>query len=342
VRTAPESAEVRRIPALDFTKGALVLFMVLYHWLNYFYGIEGRVYSYLRFLTPSFILITGFLISHVHLTKYAANSSRLAKRLFIRGLKLLAVFIGLNALLGFFVSGSFVRSVMAGRAVIASLCATFLTGNAVKLTGGKIASFGILVPIAYVLILSSLLVMVRPLFGKIFLVAGTLSLICMVVWNLYFTPYPYPELVTMGLLGIMCGYASARQVDQVVGHAWVVVFLYSVYLIVITLWKESYYTQMIGTFLTTALIYSIGARAKAGGVQSKITQLGKYSLFGYISQIAILQLLRAGIAREGSNDVVLAGSLLAGGALTMVAVEVMNWSRARSSRIDIVYRWIFA
>jgi uncharacterized membrane protein len=25
-----------RIPALDFTKGALVLIMVLYHWINHF------------------------------------------------------------------------------------------------------------------------------------------------------------------------------------------------------------------------------------------------------------------------------------------------------------------
>ena len=48
----------------------LVLFMVLYHWLNYFVTPFGDMYKYLRFLTPSFIFITGFLISNVYLERY--------------------------------------------------------------------------------------------------------------------------------------------------------------------------------------------------------------------------------------------------------------------------------
>lgn len=57
--TAVRGSDVGRIPALDFTKGALVLTMVLYHWLNYFVGVTGYYYRYLHFLTPSFIFITG-------------------------------------------------------------------------------------------------------------------------------------------------------------------------------------------------------------------------------------------------------------------------------------------
>src|SRR5207302_5956026 len=56
------ASKTHRLPALDFTKGALVLFMVLYHWLNYFVSTEGDFYRYLRFLTPSFI----FIIEHSH------------------------------------------------------------------------------------------------------------------------------------------------------------------------------------------------------------------------------------------------------------------------------------
>src|SRR5580692_606153 len=92
----PRIAAVTRNAALDFTKGVLVLVMVLYHWLNYFHG-PGDVYRYLRFLTPSFIFITGFLISNVHLSRYGSADSRLAKRLMWRGLKILVVFILLNA-----------------------------------------------------------------------------------------------------------------------------------------------------------------------------------------------------------------------------------------------------
>ena len=55
------STKSQRIPALDFTKGTLVLIMVLYHWVNYFIGNQWGYYRYLRFLTPSFIFITGFM-----------------------------------------------------------------------------------------------------------------------------------------------------------------------------------------------------------------------------------------------------------------------------------------
>src|SRR4249920_949495 len=82
-----------RIPALDFTKGALVLIMVLYHWLNYFVSADGSWYRYLRFLTPSFIFITGFFVSHIYLAKYDPADTRLPKRLLERGLKLIAIFV---------------------------------------------------------------------------------------------------------------------------------------------------------------------------------------------------------------------------------------------------------
>src|SRR5689334_8721443 len=88
------SSKSNRISALDFTKGALVLIMVLYHWINYFYGPSDN--RYLRFLTPSFIFITGFLISNVYLTKYGLSNPQLPKRLIQRGLKILGVFAVLN------------------------------------------------------------------------------------------------------------------------------------------------------------------------------------------------------------------------------------------------------
>src|SRR5215471_992008 len=85
-----QRADVPRDTAIDFTKGVLVLFMVLYHWLNYFVGNDGRYYDYLRFLTPSFIFITGFMISQIQLRRYDSSGRSLSKRLFVRGLKLLA------------------------------------------------------------------------------------------------------------------------------------------------------------------------------------------------------------------------------------------------------------
>src|SRR4051812_625404 len=81
-------ASVGRIEALDFVKGALVLFMILYHWISYFVAVEWDVFRYLRFLTPSFTLVTGFLVSHTYLAKYSANDPRLRRRLLVRGAKM--------------------------------------------------------------------------------------------------------------------------------------------------------------------------------------------------------------------------------------------------------------
>src|SRR5579872_1694336 len=90
--------DTNRVPALDFTKGALVLIMVLYHWMNYFIIANGSVYKYLRFLTPSFIFITGFLISNVYRAKYDIGGMRVASRLVTRGLKLIGIVLVLNVL----------------------------------------------------------------------------------------------------------------------------------------------------------------------------------------------------------------------------------------------------
>src|SRR4051794_18609125 len=65
-----KAGKAKRIDALDFTKGILVLIMVLYHWLNYFVTGHDWIYKYLRFLPISFVFISGFLISQVYLSKY--------------------------------------------------------------------------------------------------------------------------------------------------------------------------------------------------------------------------------------------------------------------------------
>src|SRR5262249_38700960 len=90
---ATSVSQPRRIARLDFVKGALVLVMVVYHWINYFIGLEWGGYRYLRFLTPAFIFITGFLVSHVYLARYSPVDPRLHRRLARRGLKLLALFV---------------------------------------------------------------------------------------------------------------------------------------------------------------------------------------------------------------------------------------------------------
>src|SRR5688500_8201770 len=85
VVAADTTRESTRVASLDFVKGTLVLVMVLYHWLNYFVGLEWGGYKYLRFLTPGFVFITGYLISHVYLARFSFDDPGLRRRLWRRG-----------------------------------------------------------------------------------------------------------------------------------------------------------------------------------------------------------------------------------------------------------------
>src|ERR1700674_2649874 len=152
----PDVKKPARISALDFTKGALVLIMVLYHWLNYFVASYGFFYRYLRFLTPSFIFIAGFLISNVYLSRYQVSGTKLPGRLAARGLKILAVFIVLNVGIGVLVlnpqtGGRGVFELFTGDGAIS----IFLVSSNGVPGGAKTAAFYILVPIGYLFLLSA-------------------------------------------------------------------------------------------------------------------------------------------------------------------------------------------
>ena len=182
--TTATPLKTQRISALDFTKGTLVLLMVLYHWLNYFIGIQWGYYQYLRFLTPSFIFITGFMVSRVYLAKYDPTDGRLSLRLFTRGLKLLAIFIVLNVarivVIPILSTGVLERNLFDPD----NLFIIFLSGNLWGL-GGKLVSFSILVPISYLLMFSGSLMFPYRLYRYTFHVVCGLLLLSLLMMGLF-------------------------------------------------------------------------------------------------------------------------------------------------------------
>lgn len=341
--TIGQANSANRIPAFDFTKGTLVLFMVLYHWLNYFYGPEGRIYTYLRFLTPSFIFITGFLISHVLLSRYGIGNSRLPSRLFLRGLKLLGVFVGLNLAIVFLSTHSAVRSTLEERLSWANLNAIFVSGNVYVDRTSKAASFTILVPIGYLLMISAFLLIVCQFFKYSFHIVCGLGLLCILILGLYGIHIVNLEHLTIGLLGVVCGYASEVEISKFVSHPYAVALAYCVYLGAIAVWDVPFFLRIVGVFLTVTLIYIVGAKSgEPRGLRRHIVVLGKYSLFGYISQIAILQALHRALRQTETSVGVLVVSFVAGFALTMISVELVDRIRPKSAAVDRLYRAVFA
>jgi hypothetical protein len=330
-----------RIPALDFTKGALVLIMVLYHWINYFLGPHDN--RYLRFLTPSFIFISGFLISNVYISKYGIADPKLPMRLIQRGLKILGVFLLLNLTRSFAIPGRPEELAQTTQEWIKSLFEIYVLGSGVGGGQTKAVAFFILVPISYLLLLSALLLIVCRYYPYAFHAACLLFLVC--IAGGYFGGFEIPnlQLLAIGLMGVIAGYLPTEKVNAAVRHPYLLAIAYLAYLAAITVWNVIYPLQIIGVYLSLMIIYLAGQQSgEPGKVRGTTVLLGKYSLVGYIFQIAILQVLRVGLNRLDSRELVLGLSFVLAFALTILSVEAVDRARAGSVVVDKVYRAVFA
>lgn len=331
----PKHAGLPRDAAMDFVKGALVLFMVLYHWLNYFLGPQGQYYDYLRFLTPSFIFITGFMISRIHLIRYENSGVRLARRLTVRGFKLLALVFLLNALVGLLRPAALPT-------FLRNICWAFIVANPTSVAGQKSVVFSMLVPIAYLLILSAGIVVLsrREKYAFCYTLIG---LIVAVVFSYTFGMVnSYLDLLMIGVLGVVIGFAKREQIAFVLSHPHILIVLYCCYLAVITIWGMNLPLQVASVILTCALLYIAGSTRTPGAAWRYNVLLGKYSLLGYISQIAILQVLRriSWLSQHGVG--ILLASLLLGTLLTLLSVGAADFARRKSTLADCLYRVVFA
>ena len=199
-----------------------------------------------------------------------------------------------------------------------------------------------LVPIAYLLILSAGLVALtnrgRQAFHYMLLV-----LIALVALSYAFGMVSsYFDLLLIGVLGVVTGFAEREQIAVVLGRPYVLLLFYCCYLAVITIWNVTLPLQVASVILTTALLYIAGSGKAPGRAWSLTVLLGKYSLLGYIAQIAILQGLKriSWLLQHGLG--VLLASLLLGTLLTLMTAEVTDFARRRSTLADRLYRLVFA
>jgi hypothetical protein len=316
--------------------------MVLYHWINYFIGLQWEYYRYLRFLTPSFIFVTGFMISNVYLCKYEATDPRLSKRLFTRGLKLLAIFLVLNLARTYIVPAMGTGVVLGNLLNARNIFAVFVSGD-LTVAGGKLISFSILVPISYLLMLSGGLMLPYRFYRYTFHVVCLLLLLSIVVLGFISVQSPNLELITIGMLGVLTGFVPIGAINDFVRHPYMLGLAYLCYTIAITIWNVPFSLQMVGVPLSLMIIYLAGiSRSDSGKIRSEVILLGKYSLFGYISQIAILQILVVSLHHINFGFAALSASFVAAFALTILSVEITDRLRTKVVGVDKLYRAVFA
>jgi len=329
----PAAKGITRNTALDFTKGFLVLLMVFYHWFNYFVG-PSEVYNYIRFLSPSFIFITGFIVANVYFVKYDVHDLRLPTRLAIRGLKILAVYIVLNAL---------IEGLLANYATsnIPLVLVSHLLGTARP--GVKDAAFPVLLPIGELLLLCAALVFAYRHSRYVVHAFCLFAFSIVVLMRIADIDNPNAELIAIGSLGIVLGMVPLARLERIIDRPAILTITYILFDIAVYRWKAHYALQVIGVCLNLAIIYLVGAsRWAATWLGRIVVLLGKYSLFGYISQIAILQVLRRAMPTGTSELHLLAVSFGAAFILTTWSVMLLNAARKHSSLIDRSYKLVFA
>lgn len=324
-----------RNDALDFTKGSLVLVMVVYHWLNYFVDLSWDIYRYLRFLTPSFIFITGFIISSVYLARHAEGDRGVHVRLLVRGVKLLLVFTVLNLLANLALSQNYNGATLGLRSFVANLFGIYVLGD-------SRAMFEVLVPISYLLLLSPLaLVLSRRLHSAVY-ACGVLALILGIAASVAGARVPSLGLMSIGALGLLIGALPAIRIEAMVQRPRWIAAAYIIYLAAITRWNVLFPLQVVGVCVSLLAIYLVGIRSTDSPLRRQLIELGKYSLLAYILQVGILQVLRRALRGVDFSGPELLIPFAAALLLTVVGVKVVHLGRARWTNIDQVYRLVFA
>jgi len=320
--------------ALDFTKGGLVLCMIVYHTLNYF-RYDVRLLRHLHFLPPSFIFIAGFLITHVYLPRARSGELQIYRRLFVRGLKVLGLFLAINVAVHAAFEKSYNRN-LGLDVFVENIDAVFLSGEQ------RSVVFGVLLPISYLLLLAGLVLRVANTTRYILhIIAGVVYTICFLLarngqlaFNL--------ELLSMGLLGMVAGLIPRDRIDRLATNVVAIVTAYAGYSLAITFWYPTYLINTLGVTLALLVLYAVGRRASIHGFTAgHMALLGNYSLLSYLVQIAVLQILfrasRSFEIFEGHAFLPFVLTTLT----TFAVIKIVDLARTRSSLAARTYKLVF-
>lgn len=331
----PQTRKPGRVSALDFTKGALVVFMVVYHSINYFHN-DFSWLRYFHFVPPSFIMIAGFLITNIYLAKYD-DGGRMFWRLFSRGVKLLAIFTLLNLVMNVVITGDWDGRRPDDQSVTGWLGTIYLTGQSKK------AAFQVLVPISYLLVAAGVMAAVLRR-SKAAWSAALVGLLAAayVGWHRALS-IPHLEGLTMGVVGMALGFIPLEWINRSGRYFLLIAAAYAGYVVLeITTWLPPV-VEVGANALALLVLYAAGVRAGDERVGSRLViQLGKYSLVGYIVQIGFLQVARPLIwALVEPYQVQVVIGFISTMAFTMAAVIGLDWLRRRWQAVDTSYRAVF-
>lgn len=326
---------------LDFTKGILVITMVAYHVLNYYLSGYHTIYAYAGYVTLAFIFYSGFVCGTIYFKKYLDNRASVYRRLMIRGLKLILLFVIVNIIIHGLFQKNYNGQDLGLRLLFDNLASILLSGN------GRIADFPVLLPIGYVLLISAPLINISKtkyifyaLLLAIFLITSILKI--HLVFNL--------AGVLTGVGGLLSGliYNEKKNVlnRNAVKYMGIVLLLLFLFILIPSGIDPRKYFVVYYLYINVVIfnLHLLGRLLNPSRILTNlIIMFGQYSLFLYLAQIIILQLLK--IVLDFRLPSVTIDHFLIFIVVNILLVGICYFTgylRSKFVLSDRVYRFIFA
>jgi hypothetical protein len=310
--------------------------MLVHHSLNYF-PVSLPAIKYVRFVSAAFIFITGYLIGCHYSQAYALGRSVGAQRLFRRGLKLLALFLGLNFCSTYVKSHVSPLALHEGRYGAQALN-LLLTGDYTSV------DFELLVPIAYTLLFFAALLRANCINNSTTLALSVTTLLVAMSW-----PEPIPgsyyfRHFVFGVAGVYAGRYSNQLERYLTRRPLVFITAFFIQLFAILMVPMQYVVYVLVVTVSLAFYYVMAARITTHlpHLAAQLSLLGRYSLFSYIFQILILNLCTPARKLLIPDYLRTVSVLMAVTSFTFVCVLAVEKIRRRSRLLDLAYRAIFA
>lgn len=271
-----------RDTSLDFVKGFLVIVMVMYHTISYFTTAGYAGTQYVRFGNGAFIFISGYIVSVFYQRKFELDKIRVCKRLAARGLKLLLIFTFINVMINLF-------GIHSLKSIQYDIDLYFIDIYSIYITGDSTYSvFKIIVPIAYLLLLSPIILFFKS-WRKTIIIATSILLSAYVIFRIdLFNLYG----LLIGLVGLSFGLLGGDHDKFSIKLKTIIIILFCITVSMMKYFDRNIMSYSLGIIIILKLVYDFSKTQNLTEPFNKlIIMLGQYSLLSYLIQIAFLQLL---------------------------------------------------
>lgn len=333
MKTGLDIESVERVEAIDFTKGILVVFMFIYHSLNVYSIFPNR---YMQFLTPSFIMITGFIITQIYFPKHWSDMTGGKIKLAVRSLKILLLFTFLN------VVGRLILPIYNYGAAF-ELEDFFGDWIDIYLIGSpRTVAFDILLPISYTILISIFIPKLKSIKPYLIIFSAITIFSACLLMGYYKISIFTITMMSAGIIGMALGLIPLSLIN-IFARSWIK-FAFLIVIYVICFFSgHNYITQIFSTILALLIIYSIGVKIDLEYFPLKqIILLGQYSLLGYIMQIAYLRIIFTLLSKWHVVKPNIMITIISITIMTYISILILDYARAKYKYINVLYKTVFA